>query len=370
MDNTKNLIIGILVLIVLAGAGYVLVKNNAAPGSMATTTPPSTTNGEPPATTPPGTPPAPLSAGAPIVLTNNNAVVSNSTSVVTGRVTPNGAPTTYWYEYGEGTALGARTSAQAIGSGYSAIPSPGYITGLRANTSYYFRLSAQNRYGVVNGATAAFTTNTNPPPSGTAPSTATAAATDITRTTANLNGRVNPNGASTSHWFEYGEDTSLGSVTALQSVGSGTATVPASVSISNLAPQTKYYFRLNAQNQFGTVNGAIMSFTTAGPPAPGRPTADTTSATKVGTSTAMFNARINPNGAATTYWFEYSEDSLLGNILGTATGQQTIPAGNTTVSASADVSGLANNTNYFYRVVARNQYGTVLGDIVKFKTDR
>src|SRR3989344_313278 len=369
MDNTKNVIIGILAAIVVIGGGYLLVKNgNAAPSEMATTTAPATapSNGQQPPTS--SLPPPPASSGAPIVETNNNGVVSNSTSVVTGRVTPNGAPTTYWYEYGEESAPGARTLARAIGSGYSAIPSPGYITGLKANTSYYFRLSAQNRHGVVNGATAVFTTNPNPPPTGSAPAISTTAATDVSRTTAILNGRVDPNSSSTSYWFEYGESTDLGNVTQLQSAGSGSVSVPASVSISDLAPQTKYYFRLNAQNQFGTVNGATMSFTTQGPLAPGRPTADTTSATKVSTSTAAFNARINPNGVNTTYWFEYGVDSVLGNILGTVTGSQMIPAGNSTVSVSADVSGLSNDTRYYYRVVASNQYGTVRGDVVTLRT--
>src|SRR3989344_1231554 len=203
MDNTKNVIIGILAAIVVIGGGYLLVKNgNAAPSEMATTTAPATapSNGQQPPTS--SLPPPPASSGAPIVETNNNGVVSNSTSVVTGRVTPNGAPTTYWYEYGETSALGARTASQGIGSGWTAIPSPAYITGLRANTAYYFRLSAQNAYGTVNGGTYSFSTNSNPPPQGNPPSVSANAATDVERTTATLNARVNPRGSQTTYWFE------------------------------------------------------------------------------------------------------------------------------------------------------------------------
>src|SRR3989338_10668459 len=131
----QNVIIGILVVLVLLGGGYFLLNMNpATDGTTATSTPPTVGGGT--TVTPP---PAQPTAGAPSVVTDSGATPSNSTAAVTGKVTPNGAPTSYWYEYGETTALGARTAAQGIGSGWSAIPSPGYITGLRANTPYYFR---------------------------------------------------------------------------------------------------------------------------------------------------------------------------------------------------------------------------------------
>lgn len=366
----KNLIIGLLVAIVLLGGGYYL-WNKTQTGSnnqMATSTTEGGSNPSYNSSNSPTLTPTPSSAAAPAVESDPNVVTSNFTAIVTGRVTPNGAPTTYWYEYGESTALSNRTSAQSIGSGFTAIPSPGYITGLHANTLYYFRLSAKNRYGTVNGTTKSFGTNNNPAPQGTAPTTKTDTASDISRTTANLNGHVNPNGSDASYWFEYGSDANLGFITAFQSAGNGTASMPVAISLSNLNPLTKYYFRLNAQNQFGTVNGAIQSFTTKGPAAPGVPTVDTTPATSVATSSATLNGRLNPNGASTSYWFEYSEDSFLGSILGTLTASQTVSQDASTVSVSADATGLQHNTKYFYRLVGRNQYGTVRGDTVSFTT--
>ena len=356
--------IGALIVIVLLLGGYILYSGGVFGGGMATTTPFGTPTPTPtPSPTPPG-----AEVSAPEVQTDSRAVVSNSTAVVTGRVTPNGAPSTYWYEYGPSTALGQRTSAQSIGSGYSTIPSPGYITGLSANTTYYFRLSAQNRIGVVNGATHSFITNSTPPPQGAAPSASSQSATDVERTTAQLNGRVDANGAQTTYWFEWGDDTNFGRITSLQSAGNNSSAVSVSAAITGLNPLTRYYFRINAQNQFGTVNGATQSFTTKGPAAPGAPSVDTTAATKVTVSSAQLNGRIHPNGAETTYWFEYSEDSLLASILGTATVDQKISAGAGTQSVSADVSGLKKDTRYFFRIVGKNDFGTVRGDIVTFRT--
>lgn len=363
--NTNTVLVAGIVAVLAIGGLVLYMSQSPAPSENATSTT-GTTNGG----TGTVTPPVQSQAGAPRVVTDPSVAPSNSTAVVTGKVSPNGAPTVYWYEYGESTTLGSRTASQAIGSGFNEIASPGYITGLRANTRYNFRLTAQNSFGTVNGAMYSFNTNNNPPTQGTPPSAATNAAEDVTRTSATLNGRVNPRASQTTYWFEYGTTADFGRITTLQSGGSGDASIAVSASVSQLDPQTKYYFRINAQNQYGTVNGGTQSFTTKGPAAATSPTVDTTAATRVATSTATLNGRISPNGAETTYSFEFSEDSLLGSILGSVSATQTVSADASTVAVSADVAGLARNTRYFFRLVAGNQYGTARGDIVSFRTAR
>lgn len=358
----KNVIIGILAAAVVIIGGILIYSSYS---STLSTTSTSTPQVQTPA------PSEETQASVPSVSTNGSDLfVSNSTALVTGKVTPNGAQTAYWYDYGNTPALGTRTSPQTIGSGFVAIPAPAYITGLAANTLYYFRLSAQNAYGTVNGATNTFTTNSNPPPSGSAPTIRTENATDVSRTTANLNGHVDPNNSSTSYWFEYGKTTDLGNATALQGAGSGDTSLAGSVSLSNLKPLTKYYFRLNAQNQYGTVNGSILSFTTPGPAAPDAPQADTTSATSVTSSSATLNGRVNPEGDQTTYWFEYGTDSLLGSVIHSTTKSAVLGNGTSNVSVSADIDTLSANTKYYYRAVAQNSYGTVRGDVVSLTTNR
>ncbi len=361
MNTSTAVVGGVIAVLLLAGGVFLLAQNS--PSTTATSTP--ITQNTNPSPTPN---PSPKTPDVPTVVTGANVVASNSTALTTGTVTPNGAPTTYWYEYGESTALGTRTTTQALGSGFVAINATGYIIGLKVNITYYFRLSAQNRYGTTVGTTYTFVTNNNPPPQGSAPTVSTNSASDQARTGANLNGHVNPNGSSANAWFEYGTDTDLGSVSSFTALGSGNFSLAVSTAISGLKPLTKYYFRMNAQNQYGTVTGTMQNFTTLGPVAPGAPTVNTTAASVVGTSTATLNGRTNPNGAETTYWFEYSNDSLLGNILGTITPSQSVQNGTTMLSVSAPVIGLSRNTKYFYRLVGRNQYGTVSGDTVSFKT--
>jgi phosphodiesterase/alkaline phosphatase D-like protein len=230
-------------------------------------------------------------------------------------------------------------------------------------------LSAQNSFGTVQGATYSFTTTTNPPPAGSAPTVSTNAAGPVTRTTAVLNGHVDPKNAQTTYWFEYGPTQSFGNTSGFGAAGSGTDSIAVSIPIDSLNPQTTYYYRLNAQNNYGMVSGATESFSTPGPVATGLPTVNATAATNVSTSSATLNGRINPHNAASTYWFEYGTSPLLNPILGTVSATQTLP-GEATTNVSVGVSGLATNTKYYYRLIARNPEGMVVSDSTSFTTKR
>lgn len=359
----QNSIIGIVAVIIIVGAGVWFFASGWTGSGTATTITPTTNVVITPADTTPA-----ATASAPTVTTGTLVVASNSSAVMTGKVVPNGAQSAYWYEYGKTSSLGTRTPSQALGSGFASISAPTFITGLSANTNYSYRLVAQNSFGTVQGIILGFTTNNNPPPTGSAPLSRTDAATSILRTGATLAGHLTPNGSDTSYWFEYGPTTNLGTITAFNSAGAGTTSVNESVVVSNLLPATKYYFRMNAQNQFGTVNGATLTFVTSGPAAASAPSANSTAATKVTSTTATLNGSVNPNGDSMSYWFEYGTDSLLRSILGSTIHKVIGSSAANQTNVSGDITGLQSSTNYWYRVVGTNTQGTTNGDIVKFKT--
>jgi hypothetical protein len=81
-----------------------------------------------------------------------------------------------------------------------------------------------------------------------------------------LGGYVNPRGAPTSYYFEYGATSAYGSQTPTGSAGSGSSEVKVSASIAGLVAGTTYHFRLVAVSPVGTTAGPDHVFTTTSIP--------------------------------------------------------------------------------------------------------
>jgi hypothetical protein len=101
-----------------------------------------------------------------------------------------------------------------------------------------------------------------PAAAATKPSVSTGGAAQITQTSATLTGKVNPNGAQTTYFFQYGTSKVYGATTGPTDAGSGTTTRTAAAALTGLAPFTKYHYRLVAQNSKGTSFGDDRTFTT------------------------------------------------------------------------------------------------------------
>jgi hypothetical protein len=86
-------------------------------------------------------------------------------------------------------------------------------------------------------------------------------ASKITRSSATLNGTVNPNGLTTTVYFQYGTRTNYGSTTANWTY-TGNTTQSVSVRIPRLRPSTTYHFRLVETHNGGTRYGSDMTFRT------------------------------------------------------------------------------------------------------------
>jgi hypothetical protein len=94
------------------------------------------------------------------------------------------------------------------------------------------------------------------------PAVTTSPTSDIGKSSATLSGTVNPNGQSTTYFFEYGTTTSYGTQTGPAGVGSGNTPVGVHQAIFGLAPNTTYHYRLVATNSAGPTNGADQTLTT------------------------------------------------------------------------------------------------------------
>jgi hypothetical protein len=112
------------------------------------------------------------------------------------------------------------------------------------------------------GLMAAFAVATPAGAAVTKPSVSTGGASRITQTSVTLTGKVNPNGAQTTYFFQYGTSNLYGATTGPTDAGSGTSSKTATADITGLAPFTKYHYRLVAQNAKGTTFGGDRTFTT------------------------------------------------------------------------------------------------------------
>jgi hypothetical protein len=131
------------------------------------------------------------------------------------------------------------------------------------------------------------------------PSASTAAATDITATTATLNATVLADKESTSYFFEYGTTTAYGSRTAQAGPVGGNASRAVSAAVTALAPSTTYHVRVTATNASGVAQGSDVEFTTtaagSGPASPPPSSALTLVASK---ATVTFGNPVALTGGA------------------------------------------------------------------------
>jgi hypothetical protein len=95
-----------------------------------------------------------------------------------------------------------------------------------------------------------------------APKATTGGARNVSYGSATLGGSVNPGGAATSYYFQYGPTHLYGGQSAIGSAGAGDKGVSVAVGISGLQPLTVYHYRLVAVNGAGTSFGKDHTFQT------------------------------------------------------------------------------------------------------------
>ncbi|MEK7538749.1 MAG: fibronectin type III domain-containing protein [Patescibacteria group bacterium] len=302
---------------------------------------------------------------APLVSTRSASGVLYETATLNGFVDPKGsADTVRWFEWGSSSSL--NNSTARVNHGSSASNFSANISGLTQNTTYYYRAVAQNAQGTVNGTTMSFTTEYfNIPDYPSEILVSTRSASNVSHTSATLNGYVDPSDSTdTVRWFEWGSSSSMNNTT--YQVNQGSSASNFSANISGLTQNTTYYYRAVARNAQGTVYGSVLSFTTSYSGGGGYsiPLVYTRTATNITYDFAILNGHVDPKGTTDTMrWFEWGSSSYMNN-----TTSRTYQSNNAS-DFSASISGLAQNTTYYYRAVAQNSQGTVYGDMMSFSTN-
>lgn len=113
----------------------------------------------PPATsTPPAQSSPPAAPTPPSVVTGSASRLTSSAATVSGTVTPRGSATTYQFQFGTTAAYGHSSSSVPAGAGAGSVAVKTTLSGLRAQTTYHYRLVAMSQDGTTVGADRTFTT--------------------------------------------------------------------------------------------------------------------------------------------------------------------------------------------------------------------
>jgi hypothetical protein len=273
-------------------------------------------------------------------VTKAASAVAESGATLNGEVNPNGAPlTACFFEWGTTTAYGEITDCEEpgfeeVGEGSSPVPVHADIKELRAGTTYHFRLVAENAQGASEGEDKELQT--------LGPSLKEQAASQVTANGAKISTELNPNSEDSGFFVEYLDEAAylanppserfLGATPVPDPEGK----VPAVVSgAGNL--------------KAGSAIVSLLS-TSAGTLGPGQAISGPGIPTETEILSVLTPTELELSNPATAT----IEAAALSAI-----GFQPI---------AQQLSGLAPQTTYYFRVVASNPAGTALGPDMSFTT--
>ena len=296
------------------------------------------------------------------IATGSVEALTPTAATLTGSLTPGGVEASYYFEWGTSSNYGSTTTVTSAGAGGEAVKAEAPLSDLSANTTYFYRLVAHNRFGTTVGEGAKFTTP-GPPRITTEPTSG------IGHETATLKAKVDPDERSSEYHFEYGETTAYGTEVP---VGGGKLTagetpVAVSAALTGLKLGVTYHVRVVATNEAGTTVGPDQRFTTI-PPA----LIESESAAEVTATGATLQTQVNPLGNNTTDYFQYGPENCAADP-GACTDAPTPPGTDIGGSESGQpgslhLEELKPDTAYYYRVFATNKLGTAEGTLHSFNT--
>jgi hypothetical protein len=326
-------------------------------------------------------------AVAPSVETESVTGITPFAATLQAEVNPENQPTTGCrFEYGETETYGnegACEPASMEGAKAQVVSLP--VSGLKAGTTYHYRVVVKNAAGETKGADGELETLT-----ANAPTVISQNSSGVSSTDATLEATINPEYQETTYSFEYATNEAI---TENKRTVAGANPLPAAHEEliasptdigGGLTPGTTYYWRVTATNATGTTNGSpVQHFTT-----PARPDVVTGTSQAVTRTTAAVSGTVNPAGAATSYHFAIIDQAgyqaaLAESAANAYADGRTTPVldvcfGVVTVCSNSDstahmvgpltVGELSPGTTYHYALVAANAVGMTIGADQSFTT--
>lgn len=295
------------------------------------------------------------SASKPTVTTSVISNPGSTSAIVGGSVTLDGGVSVsergvYWGESSNPETTGTKLQ---IGNGIGIFSTS--LTGLKNSTLYYVNAYAINSIGTSYGSQATFTTSANTAPNApSSPSPSTGSNNQSTSLTLSwLCSDID--GDEITYDIYFGTDSNPTTIISTNQSAS-------SINQSDLAISTTYYWKIIAKdNKNASTSSPVWSFTTNSgnkpPVTPSNPS-PTNTATGQATSLALSWSCSDPDGDPLAYYIYFSTSSNPTTLV--STGQS---------ASSISRNGLAYNTPYYWKIVAKDSKGaSTTGPIWSFTT--
>lgn len=195
--------------------------------------------------------------------------VSTHSVSISGSFAPNGATasitilvaTTASFEGARSVAVPLRRSQQSsLAQLFAPVTFAASVAGLRPASEYHVKIRATNTFGSDDSAATTFVTL------GAAPTVGEMGATDVAGESATINVAIDANLLDTSARVSYATDETFTRDVRSADLGvaRGDGETGLTATLSNLAPRTTYFARVEASNEVGSAVGDTISFTTIG----------------------------------------------------------------------------------------------------------
>ncbi len=188
----------------------------------------------------------------PDVSTEPVSALKAHSATLNGTLNPDEAgATTCRFVWGTSRSFGkvAPCEPEAVANGGAGVAVHAAVSGLVPDTTYHYRLQAANTNGTNEGEAWQDGEFTTP-----GPGVHQEAAAAVTTVSATLQAAIDPHGAATNYYFQYGTTTEYGSTLPAApglSLGSGEGDLNVSVHLQGLTPATVYHYRVLAAAEVG-----------------------------------------------------------------------------------------------------------------------
>ena len=198
----------------------------------------------------------------PDISTEPPSSVTPASATLNGQVNPDGeGPASCEFVWGTSRSFGEVVKCPASVEGPQAVHVA--LGGLQSDTTYYYRLQATNKNGTNAGEAWQDREFTTPGP-GIEDETVTA----VAATSATLEATLNPHGAPTSYYFQYGKSAAYEAQAPMapgSSIGTGAGAVEVGRHVQGLVAGTIYHYRVVAVSELEVEPGVVTAVAFPGP---------------------------------------------------------------------------------------------------------